>query len=113
MMDFDPSRTLVNVRNASTEDLLCRATVERDGMEPEALAMIDLELERRGVSAQEQAAFLAQHADCLRDEAGLPLRCSFCFRPAHETAWAWHRLWGMIPVFPRVFRYCRTHAPAR
>ena len=110
-MDVDPDRVLTNIREADTEDLLVRATLERPGMEPEALERIDAELDRRGITAAHKADFHAEHADCLRDAAGLPRRCSFCLRPAREEHWGWHRLWGRIPLFPRHLRYCREHAP--
>ncbi len=111
-MEIDVTRTALNVRQATTPELLCRVTVERDGMEPEAIALAELELEQRGVTDGERSAFVARHGDCLRDHLGLPLRCSQCELPAQEEHWGWHRLWGKIPVFPRKFRRCRDHLPA-
>ncbi len=46
---FNPDRVLANARQATTEDLLNRVTAYRAGMEPEALAIIEAELKRRGV----------------------------------------------------------------
>ena len=40
MMELDLERVRANAQQASTEDLLDRATVFRDGMEPEALEII-------------------------------------------------------------------------
>ena len=53
---FDRDSVLANVRQADTEDLLNRITAYRDGMEPEAVAMIEEELRERGVTAAEIAA---------------------------------------------------------
>ena len=113
----DPTRldlhgVLLNARRASTEDLLNRVTVFRDGMEPEALAIIESELASRGISQNDIAA----HDDSLRSEViwrhdGLAARCSFCHQPAVAQAWAWHRLWRTIPLFPRFLFYCKEHRP--
>jgi hypothetical protein len=37
------------------------------------------------------------------------MRCSFCDRPAIRQARGWHRLFGRVPVFPRVLAYCAFH----
>ena len=52
-------------------------------------------------------------ADVVRRPEGFAYRCSFCDRPAVLRAWAWHRLWGYMPVFPRVFSYCDAHQSHR
>jgi len=26
--------------------------------------------------------------------------------------WSWQKLWGVLPVFPRLFYYCEEHRPA-
>ncbi len=44
----DTQRLLLNVRQATDEDLLNRVTVYRAGMEPEALVVIEEELAQRG-----------------------------------------------------------------
>ena len=31
---------------------------------------------------------------------GTAVRCSFCHRPAVAEGWGWHRLWGVLPLFP-------------
>jgi hypothetical protein len=102
-------RIAANIEQASTEDLLCRATFDRAGMEPEAVALVEHELDRRGVNAAQRRDFLDRHANALVDADGLTKRCSFCGLPARREAWGWHRLWDRIPLFPRVFRYCRNH----
>ncbi len=109
-MHFDPERVLANVRKATTEDLLDRVTVYRAGMEPQALDIIEAELTARGVSAEqirEHAQLRSEH--CIRLPDDTAARCSFCDRPAVEEGWDWHRLWGILPVFPRTFYYCERH----
>jgi hypothetical protein len=109
-MQADPQRILLNVRQASTDDLLDRATVYRGGMTAEALEMIEAELRDRGVTPEQVEA----HAERCRREVivlsdGLPARCSFCGRPAVARGWGWHRLFGRLPLFPRRFYYCTEH----
>ncbi len=111
-LSFDPQRVLINVRQASTEDLLNRLTAYRAGMEPEALAIIEAELRSRGISDEQ----LEAHAQQVLDEViflpdGMAARCSFCRAPAVAQAWGWHRLLKVLPVFPRHFYYCREHVP--
>jgi hypothetical protein len=109
-MQLNLDKVRENVRRASTEDLLDRATVYRPGMEPEALAIIDAELEARGVGPAELAAHAESvRAGTLRGPDGTALRCHECHRPAVVRAWDWHRLWGRVPVFPRRFRLCEEH----
>ncbi len=88
MFDPDRERLAVNVRSASTQDLLDRATLYRDGMEPEALELIEEELRRRGLTAAQQV----DHA------------------LAVSRGWGWHRLWGKVPLFPRRVTLCAEHA---
>jgi hypothetical protein len=113
MMRFNPERVRQNARQATTEDLLDRVTTERSGMEPEALVLIEAELRARGVTAEQ----IERHADersqsaLLRPNATVR-QCSFCHRPAVAEGWGWHRLWGVLPVFPRYSYYCTVHRPA-
>jgi hypothetical protein len=112
-MRLDLERVKRNVREATTEDLLDRATAYRAGMEPEALPVIEAELEARGITAEEIAA----HAEERRQESlllpdGTAARCSFCYRPAVAEGWTWHRLWDLVPLFPCFYRYCAEHLPA-
>jgi hypothetical protein len=111
-MDWDLQRVRQNVTHADTEDLLDRITVYRGGMEPEAVALIEDELASRGVSADEIERHDAERrarAIMLPDGTARP--CSFCDRPAVMRAWAWHKMWGRLPAFPRVFSYCDVHSP--
>ncbi len=111
-MKIDPERVLANARQAATDDLLDRVTVYRDGMEPEALAIIEAELRDRGINrAAIDAHAMKQNETCLRSSDGAALQCSFCRKPAVSEGWGWQRLWKMLPVFPRLFRYCADHRP--
>ena len=111
----DVERIRINVREAETEDLLDRATVYRDGMEPLALEIIIEELHRRGVTD----AQMDEHANLRRQDMlpprpdGSVIQCSFCRRPAVLSISGWYRLWNLVPVFPKQFHYCSEHAPAK
>jgi hypothetical protein len=113
MLHFDRERVLTNVRQAETEDLLDRATVYRAGMEPEALDLIEAELRSRGVTEEE----IHKHAERQSGRSiplpdGTAARCSFCDRPAVAQGWGWHRLWGLLPIFPVLHSYCERHQPS-
>lgn len=112
MLDFDPERVARNAQDASGEDLLDRITVYRDGMEPEAVEIIEAELQSRGIGREEIEAHAAyRSAQMIRLPDGTALPCSFCARPAVEQRWGWHRVWGYFPLFPRYFSYCEIHLP--
>jgi hypothetical protein len=114
MLEFDADRVRRNVREATTEDLLDRLTVYREGMEPEALNLIGAELKGRGIRQEEIEAHAAERS--LRTiplPDGTVIKCSFCHRPAVEQGWGWHRLWGRVPVFPRYFFRCAEHRQER
>ena len=113
-MLFDIERVKRNVQSAETEDLLDRATVYRAGMEAQALEVIDEELRERGITREE----IEDHERRRRQETqllpdGTVSECSFCHRPAVAEGWGWHRMWGLVPVFPRFYRYCSVHRPDR
>jgi len=112
-MKLELDRVRKNVTEASTEDLLDRATVYRQGMEPEALEIIDGELHRRGVTpADIHTHWEIKRANVLSDNQ-VARRCSFCDRPAISRGWGFHWLWGRIPtLLPRLYQYCEVHAPA-
>ncbi len=113
MIEWNPQKVLENVRRADTEDLLDRITAYRHGMEPEAVEMIEDELRRRGVAAaaieKRQQTYLRE---CLFYPDGTAMMCSFCRLPAVTQGWGWHMMWNQLPLFPRRFRYCKTHQPA-
>ena len=111
-MEFDLERVRRNVQKATTEDLLDRATVYRSGMEPEALPVIEAELAARGVTVEQVEAHLQARTRALTREDGTAVKCSLCWKPAIAMGWGWHRLFGKIPVFPRLFRWCEDHLPA-
>jgi hypothetical protein len=111
-MLFDIDRVKRNVQDATTEDLLDRATVYRAGMEPQALDVIEGELRERGITGEQ----IKEHERQRREDTfllpdGTVLQCSFCYRPAVAEGWGWHRMWGLLPVFPRFYRYCPVHRP--
>jgi hypothetical protein len=108
MLEYDKQRVRENVTRSDTEDLLDRVTIYRADMEPDALYVIEEELRQRGVTAAEIEAHASR-----REEAGaVSERCNFCSRPAVIEHWGWHKLWGRLPLFPRMLRYCEIHRPA-
>lgn len=114
MHGFDLRRVAEFIRRAETEELLDRVTVYREGMEPAALDLMEGELDRRGVTRSE----IARHAEdrwagAIRLPDGTALRCSFCSRPAVARNRGWHRVFGRIPLFPRVFAACAVHFKGR
>ena len=109
-MNADAQRIRMNAKNAELEDLLDRVTVYRQGMEPEAVAILEDELHARGVSwehIQAHAGRREEQGVLMQD--GIALPCCRCRRPAMAKRWAWHRIFGRIPIFPRLFRYCSEH----
>jgi hypothetical protein len=105
---WDRKRVVNNVQAATTQDLLDRATVYRSGMEAEALQLIEEELHARGVRPEQIAAHAAAQRTVV-DPEGLPRKCCRCRRPATALVWGWHRLGGVVPIFPRRFAYCDQH----
>src|SRR5690242_14167661 len=111
-MKLDLERVRANVRAATTEDLLDRATVYRDGMEPEALEIIEAELLDRGIDREQIAAHARERSLMIIERPdGTAQACSFCHRPAVVQGWGWHRLWNVVPLFPRFLSYCDQHLP--
>src|SRR6266446_1199042 len=109
-MSLDLERITANVRAAGTEDLLDRATVYREGMEPEALDLIEAELRSRGVGQAEMGAHWQKRgAAGVAWPDGLPRKCWRCHRPAVAARRGWHRLWGWVPLFPRWLAECAEH----
>ncbi len=112
-MHMNEERVRANVRAASTEDLLDRATVYREGMEAEALDIIDGELRQRGVSRDEIAEHERKRRETtLFDSWGIALKCHRCSRPAVVETRGWHRMWGLLPLFRRRFAWCAKHNPS-
>lgn len=101
-----------NVQQAATEDLLDRATIYREGMEAEVLDLIEEELGRRGISTDAVAEHERKRREAVRfDSQGIALKCHRCRRPAVVETWGWHRMWGLVPLFPRRFAWCEEHKP--
>jgi hypothetical protein len=111
-MQLDLDHVRSNVRQATTEDLMDRATVYREEMEADALEIIDKELAARCVSAAALDGHARERRGSLRDACGMALRCSICARPAVRMQRGWHRLWGVMPLFRRDFYLCEEHAGA-
>lgn len=111
MWKLNLDRVRARLADADTEELLDRLTVYRDEMEPEALPLVDEELRRRGVSPDEVEAHARKRRDILHDSSGHPVRCQRCARPAVVCRWGWHRLWRVLPVFPRRQALCEVHRP--
>ena len=113
-LELNLERVKANVQRAETEDLLDRATVYRNGMEPAALELIDAELRARGVGEAEIEAHRQRRARTVYAADGLAVKCGVpkCPRPAVVRRWGWHRLWGLVPIFPRPLAYCDEHLPA-
>ncbi len=109
-MELNLERVRANVRAASTEDLMDRATVYREDMEPDALGLIDAELRARSVRAADLADHDARRrAGALLDREGRVVSCQRCRRPAVARVWTWHRLWGKVPVLPLRLALCAEH----
>jgi hypothetical protein len=120
-MQFGPEQVRHNVRQATTEDLLDRVTVYRGGMEPEAVTIIEGELQDRGVYRDRIDAHAARRErEGFLLENGIAVSCSFCRDPAVRQGWGWHWLQlsirgqkrRIVPLVPRLFRYCARHRPA-
>jgi hypothetical protein len=109
-MRLNLKRVAEFIRTAETEQLLDRVTIYRAGMEPAALDLMEGELDRRGITREEIAEHDAwRRATAILLEDGTALRCSVCDRPAVIQARGWHKLFGRVPVFPRLFSYCEVH----
>jgi hypothetical protein len=112
-MKLDLEKVRANVRGATTEDLLDRATVYRSGMEPEALEVIDEELRARGVTLDVILAHESvRGVGLVRGPDGLPRVCAKCGRPATWEGCRWGRLIGwLLPLSSLRSGYCDEHRP--
>ena len=110
MIELNLDRIRGNVQKAATEDLLDRATVFRGEMEPEALTLIDAELINRGVTVEQLQAHIDGRKDVMTRADGTVIKCSFCYRPAISQEWGWHKLFGWLPILPRIYSRCHDHA---
>jgi hypothetical protein len=113
-MEFNIAKVRANVRMASTEDLLDRATVWRYGMEPEALDLIEAELRNRGFGATDVELHAKRRArEVVIDKDAVAAVCCKCARPAIERRWVWSGFWGLLPLFPRRAYVCAVHGPGQ
>ena len=109
-LKFDPERVWMNVRKATTEDLLDRVTAYRAGLEPEALAIIEEELGNRGVDRQAiQQRAESQERETIRYADGTAVRCAKCRKPAVMRIWGWQKVFRVLPLFPRRTYLCEEH----
>jgi hypothetical protein len=108
-MEFNLERVRENVRKATTEDLLDRATVYRVGLEPDALPVILEELQARGVTPEAVVAHEGTRRGVMQAPDGVARKCHRCHRPAVVREWGWHRMFGKLPLFPRPFYLCEVH----
>ncbi len=108
-MIFDAERVRANARAADTEDLLDRVTIFAEGMEPEAVVIVETELRRRGVTAEQMGAHAARRSSAVALPDGTIARCSFCPRPAVRRGRGWFKLFRLVPVLPRTVFYCEGH----
>src|SRR5688572_4439833 len=108
-MDFDLGRVRENVRQATTEDLLDRATVYRTALEPAALPVVLEELRARGVSPEAVVAHEQARQGIVPAPDGAARKCSHCTRPAVTREWGWHYYFGRFPFYPRLFYRCEVH----
>ncbi len=108
---FDEQAVLQNASKATTEDLIDRITVYREGMEPRAIELIETELRRRGVSKEDIDKQAQRNADAVILPDGFAATCNFCRQPAVVERWGWQRLLRILPLFPRKMYYCKDHMP--
>lgn len=110
-MKFDPVRVEAFARKAPTEELLDRVTVYRAELEPAAVELFEAELAGRGVTAGQITTHeTARQQAVIGRPGGGVLRCRFCARPAVTRRRGWHKLLGLVPLFPREYGYCAEHA---
>ncbi|MFO0938946.1 MAG: hypothetical protein U0798_20780 [Gemmataceae bacterium] len=101
-------------RQAETEALLDRVTAFRADHDPEAIRIFESELFRRGVDKAEiEQKSRESKGNVLTRTDGSVARCEICERPARQTVWAWYRLWGKVPLFPRPIHVCDKHLSGR
>lgn len=108
-MELNLDRVRRNVQAATTEDLLDRLTVYREGMEEEAIEIIVAELDRRGVDDERIRTHAAMRGQVLMN-GDVAARCSYCDRPAIAHRWGLRRMFNVVPLLPWRFRVCQVHA---
>jgi hypothetical protein len=110
IVELNIERVRENAKIATTEDLLDRVTAFRAGLEERALEVLEEELLSRGIGNDEIRAHSEELGrTVLWESPGLALRCHRCTRPATRLDWRWHRLFGILPLFPRQLPCCPKH----
>lgn len=108
-MEFDPDRVRKNASLAETADLLERVTIQRDELEPEALAIIMQELLSRNIRPEAVVNFECLRSQAIYDSNGNPRLCRYCRRPAIFTQKGWFKLFRFVPIFPITEYCCAAH----
>src|SRR5438270_12218737 len=109
-MQFDGEKVRANVRAAPAEDLLDRATVWRDNLEPEALDIVEAVLRERGIRPEELEAHARRRTDeGIRYHSGAAAICYCCPNPAVERKWVWWRFLNLLPLVPLRVSVCAEH----
>lgn len=109
-MELDHEKLLENIRKAHTDDLLDRVTAFRVGMEADAVDLIERELHRRDIGAEQIAERREEcRRKCLFAADGSAETCSFCRKPAVSEGWGWFKVFWLLPLIPRRLRYCQVH----
>lgn len=108
-MEFDLDRVRANVKKATTEDLLDRATVYRTGLEPAAMPVILEELKARGVTAARIVRHEEERRGAVLDPNGVARTCAKCRKPAVTCERGWFRIFRWVPIIPRRLYLCDDH----
>ena len=113
-MMFELRRVAEFIRERTLVILLDRVTVYREGMEPAAVDLMEGEARPRGFGREDIANHDAErHEKAIMLPDGTAMRCNFCFRPAVVRSEGWHKLYGLVPLFPRMFARCAFTIAAR
>jgi hypothetical protein len=111
VLELNLESVRAHARKASTEDLLDQATIYSADMDPDALPIIEEELFHRGLTAGDINAHETRRQRTILTVEGRPVKCHLCQRPAVAFGWGWHRMWSLLPIFPRRLAFCEQHRP--
>jgi hypothetical protein len=111
-MRFDIDRVRANLKRASTPELLDRYVFFRGGLEEEAVTALRDELRSRGVAEEAMQAHRDASPDVLWETPALAYRCWKCEQPAVVCERRWHKMWGILPLYPRPVYCCPAHRSA-
>src|SRR6516164_4582801 len=97
---FRADRRLARIRGFSDEELLDRVTILKEQMDDDALELMHTELTERGIGPDDIGAHLRDlRPKVIMHPDDTPATCFECGRAAVVQARAWHRLWGVLPLF--------------